>query len=142
MSGSLLDAASVVYFCRELSLQAGTVPVLLDADGQHLRRNFVHVDDLVSAICAAIDNPAAHQQLFNISMDEPVDYGQVADHLGRTRGLPSVEIPSDFHSTWLDNNKAKFLIGWRPRYDLARLIDEAWDFERAADDPRKIWYPG
>ncbi len=26
-------------------------------------------------------------------------------------------------STWLDNAKAKFLIGWRPRYDLERLIE-------------------
>lgn len=35
----------------------GTVPLLLDADGRPLKRNFVHVDDLVSAILAAIDNP-------------------------------------------------------------------------------------
>jgi UDP-glucose 4-epimerase len=34
------------------------------------------------------------------------------------------------------------LLGWRPTYDLARLIDEAWDYQRLADDPRKVWYPG
>jgi uncharacterized protein YbjT (DUF2867 family) len=27
-------------------------------------------------------------------------------------------------------------------YDVARLIDAAWDYQRAPDDPRKIWYPG
>ena len=43
-----------------------------------LKRNFVHVDDLVSAILAAIDNPRARGELFNICMDEPVDYGEVA----------------------------------------------------------------
>src|SRR5665213_3447190 len=47
----------------------GTVPLLRDADGHPLKRNFVHVDDLVSAILAAIDNPRAERQLFNICMD-------------------------------------------------------------------------
>ncbi|MDO9306480.1 MAG: NAD(P)-dependent oxidoreductase, partial [Mesorhizobium sp.] len=46
--------------------QKGTVPLLKDADGRPLKRNFVHVDDLVSAILAAIDNPSTKRQLFNI----------------------------------------------------------------------------
>ena len=122
--------------------EAGTVPVMLDPQGRPVLRNFVHVDDLVTAIIAALDHPAARQQLFNICMDEPVDYREVARHLSETRGLPSVEVPTGFHGTWLDNSKAKFLLGWRPRYDLQRLIDEAWDYRRAADDPRRVWYPG
>ncbi|MGH6960240.1 MAG: NAD-dependent epimerase/dehydratase family protein, partial [Dongiaceae bacterium] len=120
----------------------GTVPLMLDADGVPMRRNFVHVDDLVEAIVAALDHPAARQQTFNICMDEPVDYGAVALHLMMTRGVPSVAIPTPYRSTWLDNAKAKFRLGWRPRYDLARLVDAAYDYQRAADDPRKVWYPG
>ena len=38
--------------------------------------------------------------------------------------------------------KAKFLLDWKPQIDLKQLIDKAWDFQRAADDPRKVWYPG
>ena len=75
-------------------------------------------------------------------MNEPVDYAQVAQYLSETRSLPSVEIKTEYRSTWLDNTKAKFLLGWRPQYDLPRLIDEAWDYERSDDDPRKVWYPG
>jgi nucleoside-diphosphate-sugar epimerase len=128
---------------RAASYQAnGAVPLLLDAAGKPLKRNFVHVDDLASAILAALDNPTARGQLFNISMDEPVDYGELADYLNKTRGLPSVPIPSRYHSTWMDNSKAKLLLGWRPRYDLKRLVDSAWAYERPADDPRKVWYPG
>jgi nucleoside-diphosphate-sugar epimerase len=122
--------------------QSSTVPILLDAEGRPLRRNFVHVDDLVSAILAAIDNPNANGELFNISMDEPVDYGAVAKHLNETRNLPAVEIPSRYHSTWMDNVKAKFRLGWRPQYDVKRLIDSAWDYVRSANEPRKVWYPG
>jgi nucleoside-diphosphate-sugar epimerase len=120
----------------------GTVPLLRDARGNPLKRNFVHVDDLVDAILAALDNPAARSRLYNICMDEPVDYGAVAAYLKKTRGLDSIDIASNFHSNWLDNSRAKFELGWRPRYDLPRLIDAACAYQRDADDPRKVWYPG
>jgi nucleoside-diphosphate-sugar epimerase len=118
------------------------VPVPLDPDGQPLKRNFVHVDDLVSAILLALDQPKARQQLFNVCMDQPVDYGELAAYLKRTRDLPSVAVPTPYRSTWLDNAKAKFLLGFRPSYDLARMTDSAFDYVRPNDDPRKVWYPG
>jgi nucleoside-diphosphate-sugar epimerase len=123
-------------------VKSGAVPVMLDPTGKPVQRNFVHVSDLVAAILLALDHPKAHQQTFNICMDEPVDYQRVADHLKETRGLPAVEIETPFWSTWLDNTKAKFLLGWRPAFDLRRLIDEAWSYQRSEADPRRIWYPG
>jgi len=123
-------------------VKANTVPLMLDADGNPVKRNFVHVSDLVESIVLALDHPSARHQTFNICMDEPVDYRQVADYLGKTRGFPSVEIRTPYWSTWLDNSKAKFLLGWRPRYDLSRLIDESWSFQRRASEPRTVWYPG
>ncbi len=119
-----------------------TIPVMLDAEGNAVKRNFVHVQDLVDAILRALDNPRARQQTFNICMDEPVDYRAVANYLAAARGLPSIDIRTPYHSTWLDNTKAKFLLDWRPHYNLERLIDAAWVYQRAADDPRTIWYPG
>lgn len=120
----------------------GAVPLLRDRQGKPVKRNFVHVDDLVAAILVALTAPEARQRLYNIAMDEPVDYGALADHLLRTRNLPSVDVPSDFVSNWLDNSRARAELGWRPRFDLARLVDDAWAYRRPADDPRKVWYPG
>ncbi|WP_438035854.1 NAD-dependent epimerase/dehydratase family protein [Sorangium sp. So ce204] len=123
-------------------VRSGAVPVMLDRRGEPVKRNFVHVEDLVTAIVKAINHEKARQQTFNICMDEPVDYGELARYLEATRGLPSVRVKTPFHSTWLDNSKAKFLLGWRPQYDLARLTDAAFDYVRAPDDPRVTWYPG
>ena len=123
-------------------MKAQTVPVMVDPDGRPVKRNFVHVDDLIDAVLAAVDAPAARQQTFNICMDEPVDYGALAAYLAESRGLPSVVIPTTYRSTWLDNTKAKFLLGWRPRYDLRKLTDAAFDYRRAPEDPRVVWYPG
>jgi nucleoside-diphosphate-sugar epimerase len=123
-------------------IRTGAVPVMFDPKGKPVQRNFVHVEDLVSALLLALDHPKAKQQLFNICMDEPVDYGAMGKYLNETRALPMVEIKTEYHSTWLDNAKAKFLLGWRPEYDLKKMIDAAFDYVRAEDDPRKVWYPG
>lgn len=118
------------------------VPLMRDKTGASLKRNFVHVDDLVAALMAALDHPAAMQELFNISMDEPVEYAQVADYLMRTRDMEPVEIPTPFHSNWLDNAKVRHALGWRPQVGFEEMIERAWAYERSPSDPRKIWYPG
>jgi nucleoside-diphosphate-sugar epimerase len=123
-------------------LKNNAVPLMLDPEGNSVKRNFVHVIDLVESMIVALDHPKTRQQTFNICMDEPVDYRQVADYLRETRGIPSVKIKTPYWSTWLDNSKAKFLLGWRPRFDLKRLIEEAWSYRRSEQDPRKVWYPG
>jgi UDP-glucose 4-epimerase len=75
-------------------------------------------------------------------MNEPVDYREMAAYLEATRGLPSVDVKTPYRSTWLDNTKARFLLGWRPQLDLPLLIEDAWTFQRARSDPRIVWYPG
>ncbi len=121
---------------------ADAVPLLRDATGAALKRSFIHVDDVVTAILAALDNPAAAGELFNIAMDAPVDYGAVAAGLAATRGLKVAEVPTPFHSNWLDNAKARMRLGWRPAVDAEELIERAWTYRRAADDPRFVRYPG
>jgi UDP-glucose 4-epimerase len=123
-------------------VESQTVPIMLDQEGRPIKRNFVHVDDLVDAILAAIDCTAARRQTFNISMNEPVDYGELGAYLTESRGLPTVGIRTPYFSTWLDNAKAKSLLGWRPQYDLKRMTDAAWDYQRPAEEPRVVWYPG
>jgi nucleoside-diphosphate-sugar epimerase len=121
---------------------SGAVPLLQEMDGAPVKRNFVHVDDLVEAIMLTLTAKAARQRLYNISMDEPVDYQLVADHLAATRGLPSKPIRASFVSNWMDNSRAKAELGWRPSYDTRKLIDSAWGYRRSPTDPRRVWYPG
>jgi UDP-glucose 4-epimerase len=122
--------------------RAGAVPLLRDALGQPIDRNFVHVEDLVAAISLALVAPVARQRLYNICMDEPVNYARVADYLAGTRGLPSKDIKSNYVSNWMDNSRAKSELGWRPRYDLEKLIEASWQYQRSANDERRVWYPG
>jgi hypothetical protein len=43
-----------------------------------------------------------------ITMDEPVDTPAAAAHLKTNQGLGSIDVPSAYHSNWLDNARAKF----------------------------------
>jgi UDP-glucose 4-epimerase len=135
--GDLLPEADLKHLADRRA-----VPVLMDETGASLRRNFVHVDDVVSAILAALEAPAARQQVFNIAMDRPVDYAEAAAHLVRSRGYEAVEVQGPFHSNWLDNSKARHRLGWTPETDLEGLIERAWTYRRAENDPRTVWYPG
>ncbi len=123
-------------------VRAGAFPLALSRAGEAIKRNFVHLDDLASAILTSLTHPRAARETFNICMDEPVDYRAAAEHLARAHGVPACEVRCELHPVWLDNAKARFLLGWRPRYDLARLIDDAWAYARSPADPRRIWYPG
>ncbi|MDH4441352.1 MAG: NAD(P)-dependent oxidoreductase, partial [Rhizobium sp.] len=117
-------------------------PAMRDAQGGYLKRSFIHVDDLVRAILSSLDNAQAFGQLFNIAMDEPVDYGRVSERLKTVAGLEPADIDTPFHSNWLDNSKARKILGWEPVIDLDGLVDRAWSYRRAANDPRIVWYPG
>ena len=123
-------------------VKLNAVPLMLDREGEPVKRNFVHVSDLIESMVLALDHPKARQQTFNICMDEPIDYRHLAAYLRETRGMPSVEIKTPYWSTWMDNSKAKFLLGWRPRFDLKQLVEEAWSYQRSEWDTRKVWYPG
>ena len=118
------------------------VPVMRDARGDYLKRNFVHVDDLVAAILATIGNPRARGQLFNIAMDRPVDYGAVGEMLKAANDMEPIEIDTPFHSNWFENSKARMVLGWAPEVGLEQLVDRAWRYEREENDPRVVWYPG
>ncbi|MCG6902354.1 MAG: NAD(P)-dependent oxidoreductase [Rhodobacter sp.] len=118
------------------------VPLMLGADGAPLQRNFIHVDDVVSALMIALVHPAADGETFNVAMDEPVNYGRLADLLRRRDRSEAIKIPTPFHSNWLDNRKARQRLGWAPENDLEALVERAWSYKRAANEARKIWYPG
>lgn len=118
------------------------VPLMLDGTGAPLRRSFIHVRDLVSAILAAMVSPVAEGQLYNIAMDEPVDYGQVAVIADRRFAMRPVRVATPFFSNWLSNHKARLHLGWAPAVDLERMMVEAWSYQRRPEDPRVVWYPG
>ncbi len=117
-------------------------PIMSDQNGNAIKRNFVHVSDLSIAIGLAIDNQNTKHQLFHICMNRPVDYQELADYIKKSKGYDAVQVKTEYHSTWMDNSKAKLFLGWEPKYDLEKLVDESFFYQREPNDPRIIYYKG
>ncbi|NRA39450.1 MAG: NAD(P)-dependent oxidoreductase, partial [Planctomycetes bacterium] len=52
--------------------ESNIVPILSTIDGEPIKRSFVHVDDLSTAMIMVLDHPQAKQELFHICVTEPV----------------------------------------------------------------------
>jgi dTDP-L-rhamnose 4-epimerase len=66
------------------ALEAGALPQVYEDGGQ--MRDFVHVDDVVTANLAAIDSELAGFEAFNVCSGHPVAIREVAEWLCAARG--------------------------------------------------------
>jgi len=133
------------YFDCKISKQfekERRVPLPLCAQGKPLQRGILSIDDLVNAIITALKLQPSGCETYNISMNEPFDYGLAATHLEAKFGVKSVEVQTQFHSVWMDNKKALKQLSWQPNFDTKTLIDSAWAFNSKDNVRTPILYPG
>lgn len=93
--------------------------------------NMIHLDDSVSAICAALSGRAA-SGIYNIADDGPATKAEVLTHLAESLGLPeptfNPEIVSErlkrrgghMPNRFVSNAKAKAALAWAPKYSSYR----------------------
>lgn len=110
------------WFVR-LAIDNQAIPVF--GDGSILR-DFLYVDDCVEAILMAAMCDAAFGDVFNVGIDKPVSFKELAEMIiciagtGRWEFAPftperKAQEPGDFYS---DISKIKRVIGWEPSIDL------------------------
>ena len=95
-------------------------PLTITNDGNQ-RRDFTYVGDVVEAnVLAAIHKDNLNGESFNIGNGDNFSINEVADMLGgeKTYGEKRLEP----FKTLADNSKAKDILGWVPKGDLAQWI--------------------
>lgn len=117
--------------------QAGRPTAL--AFGRGFTRQYVYIDDVVSAVIAALDaDEIGPRRAFNITGGERLEFGAIADAV--RRALPEAQItlgegadPEDQSHGRLDISAAERVLGWRPQVAFA---DGVSDYARwLADHP-------
>lgn len=86
-------------------------------------RRFIHVNDIADGICASLGRSGL--ETFNLSGNDLVTLGQVIDEALRISGQTiRVEetAPSQASIRNPDNRRAKTVLGWQPRVDLAQGV--------------------
>ncbi len=101
-------------------------PITIFGDGLQ-SRDFVHVSDVVEAWLSALDNPAAHEQIFNLGCGSRLSVNELVDvvlgNCGRSRADLEVRYEpvrqGDQRHMQADISRAESLLDWRPRVSFA-----------------------
>jgi UDP-glucose 4-epimerase len=125
----------VVNWFVRLALDGESIPVF--GDGQILR-DFLYVDDCVEAMLACAASETAWGQVFNVGVDRPTNFCELAEAVVQAAGSGSwhfapfsaerkAQEPGDFYS---DITKIRGQLGWEPKISLLAGLTETAEFYR------------
>jgi UDP-glucose 4-epimerase len=101
-------------------------------DGTPMRRHIVAVEDCVQAYLLALRTEGIDGQTFMIAMDDPFSYVDAAQYAAKKLDIELLELVSPIGKDFcIDTTKARYLLGYKPRYDVFSLIDKAAEFRRS-----------
>ncbi|MBU0568833.1 GDP-mannose 4,6-dehydratase [bacterium] len=122
------------WFIR-LAIDDQTIKVFGDGS---ISRDFLYVQDTVEAILRSACCDAAYGEVFNIGVDKPISFLELAKTIievagsGRWEFAPftperAAQEPGDFYS---DITKAKTIIGWEPKTSLREGLARTLEYYR------------
>ena len=92
------------------------------------------VRDVVEGTILAMENPSSVGETFNIEGPRAVTWEEAVKYVAHRLGQSylEVELPNIWHfETTIA--KAQRLLGYRPRYDIYRMVDSALDMRAGKD---------
>jgi nucleoside-diphosphate-sugar epimerase len=114
------------------------VVALRHPDGRPMRRHIVAVEDCVQAFLLALRTPGIEGQTFMIAMNDPFNYVEAADYAARQLGVETLDLVDPIGQDFcIDTTKARYVLGYRPKYDIMSLIDKAVQFRRSGRPRRE-----
>lgn len=111
-------------FCR-MAMGGKSIPLYEDGD---VRRDFILIDDVASAIVAGALSPSVQDQPMDIGSGEFQTIGTAAELIAKHYNAPAPHVTGqyrqgDVRHAWADVSDAERVLGWTPRYNLAQGID-------------------
>ncbi len=101
--------------------------VLKDAGGRPFKKHIADVRDIVHGCVCALEAPGAPGEVFQLGGPGPFTWDEAVPHLSQRLEIPYVEASVQGTPTFYeyDLTKARELLGFRPQYDITRMIDDA-----------------
>jgi len=105
-------------------------PLTIFGDGEQTR-DFIYIDDIVTANVLAATRPAAVGEIFNIATGETHSIGQLVSAIGKTTGKEIPVTYADFRAgevrhSRADITKARKLLGYSPKVSLEEGLRLVW----------------
>jgi len=119
------------------------IALLQHTNGQPGIRHIVSVKDVVQGIMKSIGNKAALGQAFTITAASPFSYEVLAKYVSEKLNLPIVEFQHDgFYDFSHCIAKARSILGYKPEYDIFKIIDAAIEFRKSGQKRSPLKYIG
>ncbi len=110
---------------------------LLHPDGKPLRRHVVAVEDCVQSYLLALTAEGIEGQTYHVAMNDPFDYREAATYAAEQLGIEVIELVDPVGQDFcVDVTKARYQLGYQPKYDVRALIDQAVAFRRSGKSRR------
>jgi nucleoside-diphosphate-sugar epimerase len=123
---------------RQFATGADAAVALRHPDGTPMRRHIVAVEDCIQAFLLALKVPGIEGQTFGIAMDEPFDYVETAEYVKQALGVQVLDLVDPVGQDFcIDITKARYVLGYRPQFDIRRLIDHAVEFRQTGRQRRQ-----
>lgn len=105
-------------------------PLVVYGDGEQTR-DFVYVKDVVRANLAAAQQ--GDRQIIQVGTAQPTSVNELLVNLQRIHGEPLIAVhqserPGDIRHSCLSNIRAYELLGWKPRFDINRGLQETYQY--------------
>jgi len=73
-----------------------------------------------------------------IAMNDPFNYVEAAEHAAKRLGIDTIELVDPVGRDFcVDTTKARYVLGYKPQYDVFGLIDKAVEFCRSGRQRRQ-----
>jgi nucleoside-diphosphate-sugar epimerase len=119
------------------------VACLRHPGGASYVRHVVGTGDVTGSMLAALGNPKALGEVFNVAAPEPFSYEDLSRHIARRLKLPALDFEQDgFHDFSISVSKIREVLGYSPEWDAARIADAAIEFRRSGGKRREAGYRG
>jgi UDP-glucose 4-epimerase len=110
--------------------------LLKDSAGRPYKKQIADVRDIVQGCLDALGKPAAAGEIVQLAGPRPFTWDEAIPHLSRQLKMAYVEASVSGNPTFYeyDLTKARRLLGFQPRYDIATMIDDALRHRRGEWD--------
>jgi len=106
-----------------------------DLEGRPWVYQLVDARDVAHGLLCALESPAAIGEAFNVSAPEAIPYPEAAALLSETTGQPVFHCRLPVRWVFdLANTKARSWIGYRPRWGIRQMVQDALAFRRGETD--------
>jgi len=119
------------------------VGCLVHSNGNPFVRHIVALDDVVQSFLISLGNPVATGETFNIAAASPFSYDVLAEYVSQKLSAPVVPfVCKEGFDFAIDINKAKSLLGYKPKFDVFQMIDAAMEYRNSGKKRSALRYKG